>query len=170
MQLSAYAYWLPTHNHLVMVVVALCCTRQSRAPNIDRCAPEIWPWPQTLTLTFDLDPDLWPWPQIKVIGDKQWNKNTSIQCLTLTYIARLAKVKVDLHAQDEGRRSNGSARRVVTDGQADGQTGGQTDGRYQVHYLPRFAVDNYIKECKVDLQKFRPWLFSIAHMCDMRCQ
>ena len=30
--------------------------------------------------------------------------------------------------------SNGSAVRVVTDG--------RTDGRYQVHYLPRFAVDN----------------------------
>ncbi len=29
--------------------------------------------------------------------------------------------------------SNGSAGRVVTDR--------QTDGRYQVHYLPRFAVD-----------------------------
>ncbi len=33
-----------------------------------------------------------------------------------------------------------------TDGQMDGQTerrkDGQTDGRYQVHYLPRFAVDN----------------------------
>ncbi len=55
--------------------------------------------------------------------------------MTLTYIARLAKVKVDLHARDEGRRSNGSARRVVTDG--------QTDGRYQVHYLPRFAVDKH---------------------------
>ncbi len=25
---------------LVMTLVALCCTRQSRAPNIDRCAPE----------------------------------------------------------------------------------------------------------------------------------
>ncbi len=58
--------------------------------------------------------------------------------MTLTYIARLARVKVDLHAKDEGCRSNGSARRVVTDRRTDGQT----DGRYQVHYLPRFAVDN----------------------------
>ncbi len=38
----------------------------------------------------------------------------------------------------EGRRSNGSAVRVQTNGQADRQT----DRRYQVHYLPRFAVDN----------------------------
>ncbi len=32
-----------TDNHLrlVIVVVAHCCTRQSRAPNIDCCAPEI---------------------------------------------------------------------------------------------------------------------------------
>ncbi len=27
----------------------------------------------------------------------------------------------------------------------DKRTDGQTDGRYQVHYLPRFAVDNYLK-------------------------
>ncbi len=42
---------------LVMVVIALCCTWQSRAPNIDRCVPYIWPWPRSLTLTptFDLD-------------------------------------------------------------------------------------------------------------------
>ncbi len=40
----------------------------------------------------------------------------------------------------QGHRSNSSAVRALTDGQTDGQT----DGRYQVHYLPRFAVDkNY---------------------------
>ena len=27
-------------------------------------------------------------------------------------------------------------------GQTDRQTNGRMDGRYQVHYLPRFAVDN----------------------------
>ena len=27
-----------------------------------------------------------------------------------------------------------------------GRTDGRTDGRYQVHYLPRFAVDNQIEE------------------------
>ena len=38
-----------TDNYLrlVTVVVALCCTRQSRASNIDRCGPEF---------DFDLDP------------------------------------------------------------------------------------------------------------------
>ncbi len=59
-----------------MTPIALYCTLQSRAPNINRCAPENWPWP--LTLTRDLD----------II-------------LTLT----------------------------------------PTDRRYQVHYLPRFAVN-----------------------------
>ena len=33
--------------------------------------------------------------------------------------------------KNQGRKSNGSAMRVLTDGQTDGQT----DGRYQVHYL-----------------------------------
>ncbi len=45
----------------------------------------------------------------------------------MTYIASLAKVKVDLHAKDEGHRSNGSAGRVVTGGRMDRKTGGQTD-------------------------------------------
>ncbi len=68
------------HLTLVMTPNALCCTRQSRTRNIDRCAPENRPWPVTLTrpltlttiavtvmskhyfwhLTFDLQ----PWPTI----------------------------------------------------------------------------------------------------------
>ena len=40
--------------------------------------------------------------------------------MILTYIVGLAKVKADLHAKDEGRRSNGSAVRVVTDRWTDG--------------------------------------------------
>ncbi len=80
---------------LVMMVVALCCTRQSRAPNIDRCAPEIWPWPVTLILTFDLDPDLWHYPKA------MWCKKTIFGLwpwpTTMTYNSNLAKVKVDLH-------------------------------------------------------------------------
>ena len=59
--------------------------------------------------------------------------------MSLTYIAILAKVKVDLHAKVEGRRSNGSSVRVQTGVRTDRQT----DRRYQMHYLPRFAVDNY---------------------------
>ncbi len=39
--------------------------------------------------------------------------------LTLTYIAKLAKVKVDLHAKDEGHRSNGSTVRAQTNGRTD---------------------------------------------------
>ncbi len=45
------------HGRLIMGVVALCCNWKSRAPNINRYAPKIWP----LTLTCQLDPDLWPW-------------------------------------------------------------------------------------------------------------
>ncbi len=41
---------------LVMLLMALHCTRQSRAHNIDHCAPENWPWPLPVTLTHDLDP------------------------------------------------------------------------------------------------------------------
>ncbi len=37
----------------------------------------------------------------------------------MTYIASLAKVKVDLHAKDEARRSNGSTVRAHTNGQTD---------------------------------------------------
>ncbi len=48
--------------------------------------------------------------------------------MTLTYIASLAKVKVDLHAEDEGRRSNVSAVRA--------QTNRRTDGRYKFYNLP----------------------------------
>ncbi len=33
------------------IIIRVCCTRQSRAPDIDRCAPNIWPWPAT----FDLE-------------------------------------------------------------------------------------------------------------------
>ncbi len=36
--------------------------------------------------------------------------------LVMTLIANLAKAKVDPHAKDEGRRSNGSAVRVHTNG------------------------------------------------------
>ena len=39
--------------------------------------------------------------------------------MNLTYIANLAKVKVDLHAKDEGRMSNGSAVRAQRNGQTD---------------------------------------------------
>ena len=58
--------------------------------------------------------------------------------MTLTYNPNLAKVKVDHHAKNEGRRSKGSDRRARTNT----QTNRQTNGRYQTHYLPSFAVDN----------------------------
>ena len=33
------------HLRLVITLIALCCTRQRQAHNINRCVPEIWPWP-----------------------------------------------------------------------------------------------------------------------------
>ncbi len=102
-----------------MVVVALCCIRQSRAPNIDRCAPEIWPWPWPLTLTLTL-------------ALRQCNSDVKHDFwhLTLTFDLQpnLAKVKVDLHTKNQGHKSNGSVVRV------------DADGRYQVHYLPALRL------------------------------
>ncbi len=43
----------------------------------------------------------------------------------------------------------------------DKRTDGQTDGRYQVHYLPRFAVDN-------DLV-FRKMLCILVNVCTCEC-
>ncbi len=130
------------HLRLIMTPIALCCTRQSRAPNIDRCALASRPWP--LTLTRDLDPNLWPCPWPLTL--KQGNSEAKTRFLafdldlwptTLTYNPSLARVKVDPHTKNQGQRSNGSNRRARTNWQTDGQT----DGRYQFYYLPRFAVD-----------------------------
>ncbi len=114
------------HLRLVMTLIALDCTRQSRAPNFDRCTPENQPWP--LTLTRDLDPDPWPWYWPLTLTLKQGNSDVKTRFwafdldlwpTTLTYIARLAEVKVNLHAKDEGRRLSGLAGRVVTDSRMD---------------------------------------------------
>jgi len=48
----------------------------------------------------------------------------------LTYNLRLTKVKVDLHAKNQGYRSNGSNRRVPT---ANGQTRTHMDKRTDTH-------------------------------------
>ena len=143
LHLRYYPYKPPDYRHtdkylrLVITPIALCCTQQSRAPNIDRCTPEIWPL--TLTPTFDLDPDLWRWPQGRVTVMSKHNCfafDLDFWSTTLTYNPILAKVKVDSHTKNQGRRSNGSAVRA--------QTNRRTDGRYQVHHLPRFAVDNKV--------------------------
>ncbi len=102
------------------------------------------PWPLTLTsiqverqryvttkhnlLLYDLD--LWP--------------------TTLNYNPKLAKVKVNLHIQNQDHRSNSSNRRAQTNRRTDKRT----NGRYQTHYLTCFAVDN--KEEYVSLHVFFP--------------
>ncbi len=65
---------------------------------------------QVAFLAFDLDLDLWP--------------------TTLTYNPNLANVKVNLHTKYQGRRSNSSAVRAVTDGRTLPST-----------WSPCFAVD-----------------------------
>ncbi len=110
------------HLRLVITLTVLCCTRQSRAPNIDRCAPEIWPWPLTLTH------DLWPWPLTLTLTLRQGKSDVKTRFfafdldlwpMTLTYNPILAKVKVDPNTENQGRRSNGSALHRQTDGRTD---------------------------------------------------
>jgi len=64
-----------------------------------------------------LDLDLWP--------------------TNLTYNLRLAKVKVDPHAENQGQRSNGSNRKTLTDKRTDTHTDAT-----KRHYRPCCAVDN----------------------------
>ena len=64
---------------------------------------------------------------------------------TLTYNTRLAKVKVDLHAKNQGHRSNGWNRRAPTDKRTD------THWRYQTYYRPRYAVDKNCWKSRVHM-------------------
>ena len=122
--LSTNAHWLQTpldnHLRLVMLVVAQCCTWQSRVPNIDCCTPEIWPWP--LSWTRDLDPELWPWSQPLTLILRRCNSDVKTQIwgfdldlwpMTLTYNPNLTKVKVDLHTKYQARRSNSVSQGVL---------------------------------------------------------
>jgi len=58
---------------------------------------------------------------------------------TLSYNPRLANVKVEPQAKNQGQRSNGSNRRAPTDKRTDTHT--HTHGRNQTHYRPCYAVD-----------------------------
>jgi len=51
---------------------------------------------------------------------------------TLNYNPRLAKVKVDPRAKNQGQRSNGSNRRVPTDKRTDGHTHTHTDATKRI--------------------------------------
>ena len=57
------------HLRLVMILIALCCTQQSRAPNIDQCTPENCPW----QVTF--------WPRPLILSLKQGNSDVKIPFL-----------------------------------------------------------------------------------------
>ncbi len=85
-------------------------------PLISTAARDPWPWPRPLTLTLTLTL-------------KQGNSDVKTQFLaldldlwptTLTYNPIL--VKVDPHAKNQGRWSNGLAARAQTDKRTDGRT------------------------------------------------
>ncbi len=102
---------------------------------------------------------LWPWPRPLTLTQKQCNSDVKTQFLafgldlwhtTLTFNHNLARVKVDLHTEYQGHRSNGSGIRSLT------------DGRYQAHYLPAslsYMVDNLVNFCfRYVCRRKRKWL------------
>jgi len=110
-------YWQTDNsNGLVMVICNYHRLNSASRVLISTCsAPLLQTGERKQLSLFDLD--LWP--------------------TTLTYNHRLAKVKVDPHAKNQGQRSNGSNRRGPTDKRTDTHT----HGRYQKYYLPCYAVD-----------------------------
>jgi len=65
---------------------------------------------------------------------------------TLTYNHRLAKVKFDPHAKNQGQRSNGS---TGERSQTNGHTHTHTHGRYKTYYLPWYAGDNQFETKRI---------------------
>ncbi len=118
-------------------VIAFCCTRQAE-PLISTATRQ----------TFDLDPTL---------TSKQGKRQLTVMSkhdfehLTLTFDLRPWPT---IPAYSRSRSASMPKIKVKgqtvlpwelwqTNKQTNTQTHGRTDGRYQVHYLPRFAVDNY---------------------------
>jgi len=93
-------YWQTDHsNKLVMVIRNYHRLNSASRVLISTCsAPLVQTGERKQTHT------VWPWPT------------------TLTYNPRLAKVKVDPHAKNQGQRSNGSNRRAPTDKRMDTHT------------------------------------------------
>ena len=103
--------WLLTDNSngLVTVICNYHWLNSASRVLISTCsAPLVQTGQRKQFSLFDLD--LWP--------------------TTLTYNHRLANVKVDPHAKNQGLRSNGSNRKVPTDKQTDTHTHTHTHGRY----------------------------------------
>ncbi len=128
---------------MVMVVVAALGKAEPIKSTASCQTFDLWSWPVTLTMTFDLDHDLWPWPRPLTL--KQCNSDVKHNFRHLTYdlwpttLTNLAKFKVDLHTKYQGRRSiaNGWGVRALMDK--------HTYGRNESHYLSAllsYAVDN----------------------------
>ncbi len=105
------------HIGLVMTPIALFCTRQNRAPNIDRYAPEIWPLPRPLTLTLKQDNS--------DVKTRFWHLTLTLDLQHWPTIPAYSRSRSTPMPKNQGPRSNGSARRVQTNKQT---THGQTDG------------------------------------------
>jgi len=91
-------YWQTDNwNGLVMVIHNYHSLNSASRVLISTCsAPLVQTGEQFFTV--------WPWP------------------MTLTYNPRLAEVKVDPHAKNQGQKSNGSNRRAPTDKRTDTHT------------------------------------------------
>ncbi len=150
-----YPYMPPDYRHtdqhlkLVMTLIALWCTQQSRAPNIDRCVPEIWPWPWFLT---------WHRPlTLTLIKPGNSDVKTGflafdLRPMTLTCNITLAKVKVELHPKNQGQMSKANwFSRESADKRVNTQTDGQIERRTvpSTNYLPakasRSIINTFLK-------------------------
>ncbi len=65
--------------------------------------------------------------------------------MNFTYNPNLAKVKVDLHTKNQGRRSNGLAVRAVTDGRTDRRTDRRTDATKYIISLASRSIIMLVK-------------------------
>ena len=100
-------------------------------------------WTPFLIGTFDLGAlDIWTWhwpwwPWTDLCPHLILGRKGLLPCLTLTFEPFLARVKVNLHTENQGCRSNGLAVRAPTDRQTDRQTNRHADARTHTHTQDR---------------------------------
>ena len=114
------------HLRLVMTLIALCCTRQSRGPNIDRCMPQRW-GPYLQSSQWGINMGKFKLSQISYPVVHCENRSLH----TFYYINQGQRSKVKRFSQESAHK------------QTNGRTDGQTDRRTLPSTLsPSFAVDN----------------------------
>ena len=111
-------------------------------------------------MTFDLD--LWPWLLTSFSGRRLKNMifmlGLDLWPTTLTFNPIKARVKVNLHAKNQGRRSNGLAMRAQTDRRTDTQTHGTNKGTLTIFYVRRVLRQH---EVGPDKKKNYFWVFTL---------